>query len=55
LAVERAIDGLFLIGGIDQRPTTPGTDAADLDVLVAAILNALVDRNESCFDLGVFD
>jgi hypothetical protein len=44
LAVERAIDGL-LIGGIDQRPTTLGTDAGDLDVLVASILDALVDGN----------
>jgi len=50
LAVERAVDR-FVIGRIDQCPTPLIADAGDLDVLVAAVLDALVDGIKSRFDL----
>ena len=50
MALEWAIDGLLLIGWDRPAPAALGTDADDLDVLVAAILNAFVDRNEPFFE-----
>jgi hypothetical protein len=50
LAVERTIDGFFFRGK-DKRPAALVPTASDLDVLVVAILNPLVDTLELLFEL----